>query len=101
MIFGTQMVLYDYHHGILNRMFSQVTITDFHLYLDCLNFNCCLVGNSNETHAFVNFKDFTIQLPICKLQTLDKYCRQRNSAIINQRQHTVSLIITARGSVDH
>ena len=39
-----------YHHGILNRMFSQETITDVHLYLDCLNFNCCLVGNSNETH---------------------------------------------------
>ena len=50
MIFGTQMVLHDYHHGILNRMFSQETITDVHLYLDCLNFNCCLVGNSNETH---------------------------------------------------
>ena len=49
MIFGTQMVLHDYHHGILNRMFSQETITDVHLYLDCLNFNCCLVGNSNET----------------------------------------------------
>ena len=26
MIFGTQMVLHDYHHGILNRMFSQETI---------------------------------------------------------------------------
>ena len=50
MIFGTQMVLHDYHHGILNRTFSQETITDVHLYLDCLNFNCCLVGNSNETH---------------------------------------------------
>ena len=43
MIFGTQIVLYDYHHGILNRMLSQETITDVHLYLDCLNFNCCLV----------------------------------------------------------
>ena len=43
------MVLYDYHHGILNRMFSQETITDVHLYLDCFNFNCCLVGNFNET----------------------------------------------------
>ena len=50
MILGTQLVLHDYHHGILNRMFSQETITDVHLYLDCLNFNCCLVGNSNETH---------------------------------------------------
>ena len=50
MIFGTPMVLYDYHRGILNRMFSQETITDVHLYLDCLNFNCCLVGNFNETH---------------------------------------------------
>ena len=50
MIFGTQMVLDDYHHGILNRMFSQETITDVYLYLNCLNFNCCLVGNSNETH---------------------------------------------------
>ena len=50
MIFGTQMVLHDYDHGILNKMFSQETITDGHLYLDCLNFNCCLVGNSNETH---------------------------------------------------
>ena len=50
MIFGTQLVLHDYHHGILNRMFLQETITDVHLYLDCLNFNCCLVGNSNETH---------------------------------------------------
>ena len=70
MIFGTQMVLYDYHHDILNRMFSQATITDVHLYLDCLNFNCCLVGNSNETHLsslkvlrsncmFVNFKPQT------------------------------------------
>ena len=40
MIFGSQMVLYDYHHGILNRvrMFSQETITDVQLYLDCLNF---------------------------------------------------------------
>ena len=34
MILGTRMVLYDYHHGILNRMFSQETITDVHLYLD-------------------------------------------------------------------
>ena len=34
MIFGTQMVLHDYHHGILNRMFSQETITDVHLYLE-------------------------------------------------------------------
>ena len=70
MIFGTQMVLYDYHHGILNRMFSQETITDVHLYLNFLNFNCCLVGNSNETHLsilkvlrsnclFVNFKPQT------------------------------------------
>ena len=70
MIFGTQMVLYDYHHGILNRMFSQEKITDVHLYLDCLNFNCCLVGNPNETHLstlkvlrsnclFVNFKPQT------------------------------------------
>ena len=50
MIFGTQMVLHDYHHGILNIMFSQKTITDIHLYLDCLNFNWCLDGNSNETH---------------------------------------------------
>ena len=50
MIFGTQLVLHDYHHGILNRLFSQETITDFNLYLDCLNFNCCLVGNSIETH---------------------------------------------------
>ena len=86
MIFGSQMVLYGYHHGILNRMFSQETITDVHLYLDCLNFNCCLVGNSNETH--LSTKGFTIQLPICKLQTSDKYCRQRSSAIINQRQNT-------------
>ena len=46
MIFATQMVLHDYHQ---NRMFSQETITDAHLYLDCLNFNCCVVGNSNET----------------------------------------------------
>ena len=71
MIFGTQMILYDYHHGILNRMFSQETITDVHLYLDCLNFNCCLVGNSNETYMstlkvllsnylLVNFKSQTI-----------------------------------------
>ena len=70
MIFGSQMVLYDYHHRILNRIFSQETITDVHLYLDCLNFNCCLVGNSNETHLstlkvlrfnclFVNFKSQT------------------------------------------
>ena len=70
MIFGTQMVLYDYHHGILNRMFSQEKITDVHLYLDCLNFNCRLVGNPNETHLstlkvlqfnclFVNFKPQT------------------------------------------
>ena len=70
MILGTQMVLYDYHHGILNRMFSKETITDVHLYPDCLNFNCCLVGNSNETHLstlkvlrsnclFVNFKPQT------------------------------------------
>ena len=71
MIFGSQMVLYDYHHGILNRMFSQGTITYVHLYLDCLNFNSCLVGNStNETHLstlqvllsnclFVNFKPQT------------------------------------------
>ena len=62
MIFGTQMVLYDYHHGILNRMFSQETITDIHI--------SCLVGNSNETHLstskvlrsnclFVNFKPQT------------------------------------------
>ena len=50
MIFGTQMVLHDYHQGIMNIMFSQETITDVHLDLDCLNFNCCLVGNSNETH---------------------------------------------------
>ena len=50
MKFGTQMVLHDYHHGILNRMFSQETITDVHLYFDCLNFNCSLVGNSNEIH---------------------------------------------------
>ena len=50
MIFDTPMVLYDYHHGILNRMFSQETITDVLLYLDCLNFNCCLVVNFNETH---------------------------------------------------
>ena len=33
-----------------NRMFSQETITDVHWYLDCLNFNNCLVWNSNETH---------------------------------------------------
>ena len=70
MIFGTQMVLYDYHDGILNRVFSQETITDVHLYLDCLNFNCCLVENCNETHLstlkllrsnclFVNFKPQT------------------------------------------
>ena len=70
MIFGTQMVIYDYHHGILNRMFSQESITDVHLYLDCLSFYCCLVGNSNETHLstlkvlrsnclFVNFKPQT------------------------------------------
>ena len=32
LIFGTQMVLYDYQHGILNRMFSQETITDVDLY---------------------------------------------------------------------
>ena len=50
MIFGTQMVLHDYHHGIMNRVFSQKTITDVHLCLDCLNFNCCLIGSSNETH---------------------------------------------------
>ena len=50
MIFATHMVLHDYHHGIFNRMFSQETITDVRLYLDCLNFNCCLVENSNETH---------------------------------------------------
>ena len=50
MISGTQTVLYNYHHGILNRMFSQEAIIDVHLYLHCLNFNCCLVGNSNETH---------------------------------------------------
>ena len=67
MIFGSQMVIYDYQHGILNRMFSQETITDVHLYLDYLNFKCCLVRNSNETHfstlkvlrsncLFVNFK---------------------------------------------
>ena len=49
MIFGTQLVLHEYHHGILNRTFSQETIQDVHIYLDCLNFNC-LVGNSNETH---------------------------------------------------
>ena len=50
MIFGTQMVLHDYHHGILNRMFSKETITDVHLYFDCLNFNYCLVGIFNEIH---------------------------------------------------
>ena len=33
MIFGTQMVLHDYHHGILKRMFSQETITDVHYIL--------------------------------------------------------------------
>ena len=33
MIFGTQMVLHDYHHGILNRMFSQGTITDVHAFI--------------------------------------------------------------------
>ena len=91
MIFGTQMVLYDYHHGILNRMFSQEKITDVHLYLDCLSFSCCLVGNPIETHLStlkVLRSGFTIQLPICKLQTPDKYCRQRSFAIINQRQNT-------------
>ena len=64
--------IYDYHHGILNRMFSQETITDVHLYLDCLNFiiNWCLVGNSNEAYLstlkvlrsnclFVDFKPQT------------------------------------------
>ena len=65
MIFGTQMVLHDYHHGIMNRVFSQKTITDVHLYLDCLNFNCCLIGR------FLNFNGFTIQLPNCKLQIPD------------------------------
>ena len=33
MIFGTQLVLHEYHNGILNRTFSQVTIQDVHLYL--------------------------------------------------------------------
>ena len=94
------MVLYDYHHGILNRMFSQKTITDVHLYLDCLNFNCCLGGSSNETHLstlkvlrsnclFVNFK------PRQLLQTKE-FCYYKPKT-----KHTVSLMITASGSVDH
>ena len=79
------MVLYDYHHGILNRMFSQETITDVNLYLDCLNFNCCLFRNSNETHLstlkvlrfnclFVNFKiqTNTAEKAVLLLKTKDK-----------------------------
>ena len=96
MIFGTQLVLHDYRH----RMFSQEAITDVHLYLDCLNFNCCLVGNSNETHLsnlkvlrsnclIANFKPRQI------LQTKE-FCYYKPKS-----KHTVYLMITANGSVDH
>ena len=84
MIFGTQLVLHDHHHGILYRMFLQETITEVHLCLDCLNFNCCLVGNPDETHL----STLKVLRSNCKFQTPDKYCRQSSSAIINQSQNT-------------
>ena len=49
----------------------------------------------------MNFKVFPLQLPICKLETPGKYCKQRSFAIINQRQtHSFFQMITASGSVN-
>ena len=49
------------------QCFSQETITDVHGYLDCLNFNYCLVGNSNDAHLSTS-KVFQSNCPFVNLK---------------------------------
>ena len=59
MIFGSQMVLYDYHHSILNRMFSQET---------CVYICSCHYGIPEKFSSAINNADCLNVSRICNLR---------------------------------